>query len=36
MAGLFVTLAALVGGYLLLADASIRDYRESIRRRHAA
>ena len=36
MGGLFVTLAASVGGYLLLADASVRDYRESIRRRHAA
>lgn len=28
--------AASIGGYLLLADAGVRGYRESIRRRHVA
>ena len=34
--GSVATLAALVGGYLLLADTSVRAYRDSIRRRHVA
>jgi hypothetical protein len=27
---------AIIGGYLLLIDSNVRDYRESLRRKHAA
>lgn len=34
--GLLATLAAAVGGYFLLADAGVKNYRENIRKRTAA
>jgi hypothetical protein len=34
--GFLGTVVAAIGGYLLLMDSSVRDYRESLRRRHVA